>query len=55
MFLAEMHFYYWWEKDSKICVQNIVAGMKGQYHEHTPEEFENWKAGIEEKYLHKLE
>lgn len=54
MFMAEMNF-YWWKEKGKVCVQNMIAGVKGQYHEHTPEEFENWKADIDEKHLHKLD
>jgi len=40
--LTEMHF-YWWKKGNKICVQNMIAGMCGQYHEHSPKDFETWK------------
>lgn len=47
---------YYWEKDGKVCVQNMVGAFKGQYHEHTPEEFETWKVsakadGIEVKAM----
>lgn len=52
--LTQMHF-YWWEEKGKVCVQNMVGGVKGQYHEHTPEGFRKWKVAIDEKYLHKLD
>ena len=57
MFQTEMHFYYYRE-DNKICVQNMVGGMCGQFHKHTPQEFELWKKETEkqfgEEYLHDI-
>ena len=52
-FLTEMYF-YWWKKGNKICVQNMVAGYQGQYHEHTLSDFEKWGEGIEPKFLHEI-
>ena len=55
--LTQMNF-YWWEEKGKICVQNMVAGIKGQYHEHTPEQFNKWKADtvrtFGEEQLHRI-
>lgn len=34
--------HYWWRKGDKIVVQNMVAGMCGQKHEHTKEDFRRW-------------
>ena len=45
--LAKMRSYYW-EEDGKIKVQNMVAGMRGQLHEHTKKDFLKWKKDAEQ-------
>ncbi len=37
----------YWEENGKICVQNFVGTFMGQYHEHTPGEFEVWRIDAE--------
>jgi len=51
--LTEVQF-YWWKEENKICVQNMVAGYQGQYHEHTIADFEKWKGKINPKFLHEM-
>ena len=51
---VEMNFYYWIKND-KVVVQNMLMGMEGQRHEHTVEEFKEWKKDIPKKNLIKLE
>jgi len=41
--MYEMTFYCTREKDGTIHVQNVVMGMMGQHHVHTPEDFEVWR------------
>jgi hypothetical protein len=48
--MIEMNF-YWWKENGKIIVQNMIMGLKGQKHEHTPEDFEQWKKDIPAKNL----
>ena len=38
---------YYWEENGKIKVQNCAAGMFGQLHEHTKEDFKRWKKDAE--------
>lgn len=45
-----MYHYYWREGD-KIVVQNMVGPYEGQKHEHTKEEFEEWKKNINPEHL----
>jgi len=51
--LFQMNF-YWWKKNGKIVVQNMVGGMMGQKHEHTLAGFKKWKKGIPKEYLHNV-
>ena len=44
--LTQMRSYYW-EENGKIKVQNCVAGMMGQLHEHTKKDFKRWKKDAE--------
>lgn len=48
--MFEMNF-YWWRENGKIIVQNMIMGMEGQRHEHTPGEFEKWSKGVPAKNL----
>ena len=47
--LTQMNF-YWWEEKGKVCVQNMVAGLEGQYHEHTLGDFKTWKDKTEKQF-----
>jgi len=49
---VEMHFYATKTVDSNVHVQNVVMGLMGQHHVHTPKGFEKWIAEIDEQYLH---
>ena len=37
-----MQFYTYNDADGNVHVQNAVAGMLGQHHVHTPEDFKRW-------------
>lgn len=52
--LTTMTFYAFRCKDGKIHVQNAVAGMLGQHHVYTPEEFEQWKSKLSKKELEQV-
>lgn len=53
MLQPTMNFYYW-KEGNKIVVQNMIMGMEGQKHSHSPQEFEEWKKDIPEENLIKL-
>jgi len=38
-----MRFYLYGDAEGNVHVQNAVAGMMGQHHVHTPEDFEYWR------------
>lgn len=38
-----MTFYVHEQPDGTIHVQNMLAGMLGQHHVHTPEDYERWR------------
>jgi len=40
--MPTMTFYIHKDADGNIHVQNAVAGMLGQHHVHTPEDFKRW-------------
>lgn len=48
--MTEMNFYYW-KENGKIIVQNMLMGMEGQKHSHSPEEFKEWSKDIPTKNL----
>lgn len=41
--MITMQFYVFTDSDGNVHVQNAVAGMLGQHHVHTPEDFERWR------------
>lgn len=43
MFAPTMTFYVTRTDDGLVHVQNGLAGMLGQHHVHTPEDFEAWR------------
>lgn len=51
-FMATM-IHYHWREGGEVVVQNMVGGMKGQTHRHSPEGFKRWieKNGIKEEHL----
>lgn len=46
MLEIKMRFYVTIKEDGTYSVQNAVMGRFGQQHEHTKEEFEEWRKGI---------
>jgi hypothetical protein len=49
--MALQMMFYWWKEGGKVVVQNMIMGYVGQKHEHTPEEFEKWRADVPGKNL----